>query len=192
MRWRIEPSGPDTYAVHADHGPASRRAFFEALATDSSLGRSLTAALRGSRHVAFAWEMPLFSDATAEMDAVFAVIDSPGLVGVAPDPSPFAMQFASDEPIVTFANLGDDAVLVVPSPDAIPEAAHLAAFVRTAAAEVVDRLWHVVGRAVAERRAARPGPVWVSTAGLGVHWLHVRLDDRPKYYRHRPFTIATS
>ena len=30
-------------------------------------------------------------------------------------------------------------------------------------------------------------PVWLSTAGLGVGWLHVRLDDRPKYYRHAPY-----
>jgi hypothetical protein len=25
-------------------------------------------------------------------------------------------------------------------------------------------------------------PVWLSTAGAGVSWLHVRLDDQPKYY----------
>jgi len=32
--------------------------------------------------------------------------------------------------------------------------------------------------------------VWLSTAGMGVSWLHVRLDDRPKYYGHRPYRIA--
>ena len=31
-------------------------------------------------------------------------------------------------------------------------------------------------------------PLWVSTAGLGVSWLHVRLDARPKYYRHDAYT----
>jgi hypothetical protein len=30
-------------------------------------------------------------------------------------------------------------------------------------------------------------PVWLSTAGGGVAWLHVRLDDRPKYYAHAPY-----
>jgi hypothetical protein len=69
-----------------------------------------------------------------------------------------------------------------------PAAAHLAAFVRSASADVIDDLWSSVGRAVARRRAAKPDPVWISTAGLGVYWLHVRLDDRPKYYRHRAFT----
>jgi hypothetical protein len=33
---------------------------------------------------------------------------------------------------------------------------------------------------MAARLSARP--VWLSTAGAGVAWLHVRLDDRPKYY----------
>jgi hypothetical protein len=27
----------------------------------------------------------------------------------------------------------------------------------------------------------------LSTAGGGVDWLHMRLDDRPKYYRHLPW-----
>ncbi len=78
--------------------------------------------------------------------------------------------------------------LVVPSPRAAPAATHLAAFVRSAAADVIDELWSAVALAVAHRRAAKPDPVWVSTAGLGVYWLHVRLDDRPKYYRYRAFT----
>ncbi len=33
-------------------------------------------------------------------------------------------------------------------------------------------------------------PVWLSTAGAGVSWLHVRLDDRPKYYGHGPYRTA--
>ena len=33
-------------------------------------------------------------------------------------------------------------------------------------------------------------PVWLSTAGAGVSWLHVRLDDRPKYYGYAPYREA--
>jgi hypothetical protein len=29
--------------------------------------------------------------------------------------------------------------------------------------------------------------VWLSTAGAGVPWLHVRLDDAPKYYGHAAY-----
>ena len=30
-------------------------------------------------------------------------------------------------------------------------------------------------------------PLWLSTAGGGVAWLHLRIDSRPKYYSHRPY-----
>jgi len=42
---------------------------------------------------------------------------------------------------------------------------------------------------VAEAMTRRIGvkPVWLSTAGAGVSWLHVRLDDRPKYYGFGPY-----
>jgi hypothetical protein len=32
-----------------------------------------------------------------------------------------------------------------------------------------------------------PRPLWLSTAGGGVDWVHMRLDDQPKYYRHLPW-----
>jgi hypothetical protein len=186
MTWRIEPLGPETFVIGTDAGPASRAVFFAALA-DESLRTVLTETLRRSPYAAFAWEAPALSAATADRDAVFAIIDSPSLARVDPDPSPFASQLAECDRVATFANLGGDAVLIAPSPRVAPGATHLAAFVRSAPADVIDDLWSAVGRAVARRRAAKPEPLWISTAGLGVSWLHVRLDDRPKYYRHRPF-----
>lgn len=30
-------------------------------------------------------------------------------------------------------------------------------------------------------------PVWLSISGLGVYWLRIRLDARPKYYQHLPY-----
>lgn len=32
--------------------------------------------------------------------------------------------------------------------------------------------------------------LWLITAGMGVFWLHLRLDSRPKYYSHRPYAIT--
>jgi len=40
-------------------------------------------------------------------------------------------------------------------------------------------------RAITARLSDRP--LWVSTSGLGVAWLHVRLDARPKYYQYTPY-----
>ena len=192
MTWRIEPSGPNTFTIARSERLISRAELFTALASERALRSSLTETLRSSPFPAFAWETPALSAATAELPAAIAIIDSPALAHVRSDPSPFAQQLAGPDRVVAFANLGGDAVLVVPSPRVAPDAAHLAAFVRAAPDDVIDELWSVVGREVARRCAARSAPVWISTAGLGVSWLHVRLDDRPKYYRHQPFTSPTT
>ncbi|KAK1864801.1 hypothetical protein I4F81_007343 [Pyropia yezoensis] len=68
--------------------------------------------------------------------------------------------------------------------EALRPYAHIGAFVRGAPAPAVAALWAAVGDAVTARLATNDGrPLWVSTAGLGVPWLHVRLDNAPKYYR---------
>ena len=40
------------------------------------------------------------------------------------------------------------------------------------------------------RRRVGVKPVWLSTAGAGVAWVHVRLDDRPKYYGYDAYRRA--
>ena len=130
----------------------------------------------------FRWETPPVTSATAGRAFEFVVLDSPGLAG-SPDRDAFAEHFkvAADDGIVTFPNLGGDAIMVVPRQIAAPSAyAHLAAFVRGAPAPQQHALWQRVARALMQRLSAKP--VWLSTAGAGVSWLHVRLDDRPKYY----------
>ena len=86
-----------------------------------------------------------------------------------------------------FENLGRDAVLVVPSPNG-PESdyGNIMAFTRRAPTAQNHALWSTVGRTMLQRVSDRP--VWLSTAGGGVAWLHVRLDSRPKYYGFREYT----
>jgi hypothetical protein len=105
-----------------------------------------------------------------------------------PDPEAFAEHFrgASEASVLAFPNLSGDALMVVPCPLAADSAyGHLAAFVREAPEAQRDALWLAVGEAMSRRMSAKP--VWLSTAGAGVSWLHVRLDDRPKYYGHEPY-----
>ena len=58
-------------------------------------------------------------------------------------------------------------------------------FLRDAPKTQVDAFWRSVGRAMHDRVSSTP--TWLSTAGMGVSWLHLRLDSRPKYYRHEPY-----
>jgi hypothetical protein len=116
----------------------------------------------------------------------FVLPDSPGLAQH-PDPQAFAEHFAAaDKEVVAFPNLGKDAILVVPCPIIEPSAyGHLAAFARLAPESQRHALWRQVGEAMERRVGGKP--VWLSTAGAGVSWLHVRLDDRPKYYGFGPY-----
>jgi hypothetical protein len=144
--------------------------------------------LASSPFTAFRWETPPLTVASSDRAFEFVLLDCPGLAGRA-DPRAFADQFSSTPStsgIVEFPNLGKDAILVVPCPNGPPSAyGHLAAFVREAPEPQQHALWERVGAAM-ERRVDS-NPVWLSTAGAGVPWLHVRLDDRPKYYGYGPY-----
>jgi hypothetical protein len=146
------------------------------------------ATLASSPFSAFRWETPPLTQATTDRPFEFVLLDSPGLTDES-DAEPFARQFASAQPsesALAFANLGNDAVLVVPTPIAAASAySHLAAFVRNAPEDQQHALWQLVGKTVSERLCGQP--IWLSTAGAGVAWLHVRLDSRPKYYGHAPY-----
>jgi hypothetical protein len=116
-------------------------------------------------------------------------VDSSTLAERTPDRRAFAAQFVdagNADGIAAFENLGGDAFLVAPCPLG-PETdyAHIAAFTRGAPAAQQHALWRRVGESVARHVSTRP--LWVSTSGLGVIWLHVRLDSRPKYYSYEPY-----
>jgi hypothetical protein len=135
---------------------------------------------------AYRWETPGVTAATLLRGFEFVVLDDPNLARQ-PDREAFAEHFGKAQSgVATFPNLRGDAMLVVPYPLAADSAyGHVAAFVREAPEAQRDALWLAVGDAMAARVSTKP--VWLSTAGAGVSWLHVRLDDRPKYYGHAPY-----
>jgi hypothetical protein len=166
---------PATFAavLRGWQGDAGFRSLFNALLADAPFG-------------AFRWETPAVTAATVTRPFEFVLLDSPGLAR-RPDPESFAAHYAEGNAgVAVFPNLGGDAILVVPCPVAEPSAyGHLAAFVRLAPEPQWHALWQSVGEAMARRVGTKP--VWLSTAGAGVSWLHVRLDDRPKYYGFEPY-----
>lgn len=138
---------------------------------------------------AYRWESPPVTSSTVNRAFEFVLLDSPSLIRP-PDTKTFESYFTTDEPgagIVVFENLGKDAVLVVPSPRTSDSAyAHLAAFTRNGPDSQNHALWQIVGETMQKRISARP--IWLSTAGGGVSWIHVRLDSWPKYYGFHPYT----
>lgn len=144
------------------------------------------ALLASSAYPAYFWETPPLSISTLADRFEFVLANSPALDGVIADPAPFEAHLHSADPVVAFANLGKDALLIVPSDsDCRGAAAHLAEFVRAAPRELNRALWAAVGNALQTR--VSDAPLWCSTSGLGVYWLHIRLDTFPKYYTYIPY-----
>jgi hypothetical protein len=157
---------------------ADFRSFFIALFADAPFS-------------AFRWEAPPIAIGTANQPFEFVLLDSPGLA-MDPDADAFAEHFsgAAEGGVVEFPNLGKDATLVVPCPiGPLSAYGHIGAFVRHAPEPQRHALWELVGAAMQRRIGTKP--VWLSTAGAGVSWLHVRLDDRPKYYGYEPYRRAS-
>lgn len=135
------------------------------------------------------WETPAVTADTISNKYEFVAVESQVLSSVRSNLQPFERNFQSVDPeesVVAFENLGRDAMLVVPCPTGQQAAyAHLMAFLREGPQQQKHELFKQLGRAVEDRLSSQP--LWINTSGLGVYWLHVRLDSRPKYYTYAPY-----
>lgn len=147
-------------------------AFFNALLADS--------AFRG-----FRWETPPITKQTQDREFEFVLVESNKLLRRV-DAVAFSEHFGDTAAAVAVPNLGGDATLIVPCPRGENAAyGHLAAFVRQAPEQQRLKFWQLVGQTMLERVSDQP--LWLSTAGMGVAWLHVRIDSQPKYYHHAAY-----
>lgn len=194
MEYRRKHMGPAAVELTAweDGGPVTVAQWQDRLATEPSARRHFHETLASVPFEAFCWEVAPLTALRFNQPFECVVVDSPELQDRRVDPSPFAGPFArahaqdAEARVAVFANLGGDATLISPLPDGeLPDFPHLATFVRTAPASIADALWKRVGEELRDQLG--PEPVWLSTAGLGVSWLHVRLDTEPKYYRHQEY-----
>lgn len=138
----------------------------------------------------FAWETPPWTKAGLRLPFECIVADSPALARERANVRHFAAELAEGPEgadVAAFRNLGGDAELVVPRDLGEPgDYAHLASFLRSAPSAQVHEAWRLTAHTI-EAWLERGQPFWVSTAGLGVAWVHIRIDSQPKYYRYAPY-----
>ena len=154
---------------------------------DGAFCEFFSAQLAHSPFDAFFWECPPLTDANQHQPFEFVLVDSPQLADMEVDCSSFQQHLLhAKEGVCNFSNLGGDAHLLVPVPrgEAQPYA-HIAAFVRHADAEQQYALWQRLGKLLEDKISRQP--LWLSTSGLGVPCLHIRLDTQPKYYTFAPY-----
>ncbi len=138
--------------------------------------------LINSNFSAFFWEVKPVTTKTLDDLFEFVLVKSNSFQNVNPDRISFRDYFDLKKIVVHFKNLGGDAELIVPCPaDNHTKYAHLADFVRTASEKQIIAFWKKVGEVYAD--SIGDISKWLSTSGLGVYWVHVRVDSRPKYYQ---------
>ena len=156
---------------------------------DSSFCSFFNSLLADNSFDAYFWETPPITLSTIDRKFEFVLVDNPRFKKIAPNPHPFKKYFVStpiNQDIVTFPNLRQDATLIVPCPSVDNSAyTHIANFVRQAPLSQQIALWKTVGEVLKQNLNQKP--IWVSTSGLGVYWLHLRLDSYPKYYHFKPY-----
>lgn len=147
-----------------------------------------TQILREVPFAAFFWENKSVTNNSLQEVYEFVILGTTAFNGKKPNPKPFHSYFLADKKVISFVNLGKNAQLVVPcpSPNNTDEIyTHLGSFIRNAPYPQIDAFWQQIGLEMEQK--INKNPLWLSTSGLGVYWLHARLDQRPKYYAHIPY-----
>jgi len=152
--------------------------------------------LQSSSYKAFFWEVKPITVHQLHQAFEFVLVESRILPNIQTNRSAFSQYFNTQEQVVSFPNLGRDAQLVVPTlRSKFSNYNHLASFVRNAPEKQILCFWQKVGEQYGlqltsntnQQQQRQQQVRWLSTAGLGVYWLHVRIDTRPKYYRFAPY-----
>jgi len=185
----LEPDRRIRYRISDGAHDLSWSSVLEQWQTDQMFRQFFTSLLSGAAFDGFRWETPALTQQTADRPFECVLVNTPGFVVRKTDGRSFSEHFietTDDEGVVHLLNLSEDAMLVVPSPRTDDDVhGHLAAFVRGAPESQISSLWRVPGRAVAAHLSDTPN--WGRTAGGGVAWLHVRIDQWPKYYSCREY-----
>jgi len=176
--------GVSMYMCTENGAPMSYQEWIDKMKTSEEFVDEWIEALRESEYDAYFWEVGPANSHRLNLPIEFVLVESTSLLQLKPDRYTFDQHFQKGRPVVSFPNLGGDAQLVVPSPIAsdLNTYAHLANFVRKAPHDQVVSFWMSV--ADNYERLIGVETKWLSTAGLGVSWLHVRIDSRPKYTNH--------
>src|SRR5699024_6495415 len=170
------------FRIEEDDSPITYKQFLMLLENSTHFRTFYNQSLAASPFEAFLWENKPVSQSSLDQLYECNIIDSPFLVDQQPDLQTFQSHFKSHKQVVSFPNLGKDAQLIAPCPINDPDTyTHIGCFVRRAVSKQIDQFWQLTARQMLDELGE--APKWLSTSGLGVFWLHVRIDSRPKYYQ---------
>lgn len=82
---------------------------------------------------------------------------------------------------IAFPNLSKDTMLVVPQPRKGKQFTNLYYFMKNASIVQQKELWKLVVKQI-RKMLEKHENIWVSSQGLGVDYIHIRICSFPKYY----------
>lgn len=135
------------------------------------------------------WEHPRLNRSTADRPYECVITQTDAFSKRVANFRPFAQAVSPGKRISIFPNLSGEALLVVPNltQETRFNGRDLISFLQTAPNDLMHDLWKSIGQETANAIATDAPFQYLSTHGLGVLWLHVRLEIGPKYYHHRPY-----
>jgi len=170
--------------------PVTWRRFIELTSSkDQKFTIAIQAAIKSTGFKYIFLNCPPLSKTTLDKEFEMAVLEASWeLENIETDMDKFRDKFKGKKWVASFYNLGLDAVLVSPFAREDQDKkiySSLGPFIWHAPDEQQVAVWHNVGMGLGVFVKRRT--VWLNTEGRGVHYLHLRLDSRPKYYRYNPF-----
>ncbi|MAO64307.1 MAG: hypothetical protein CL666_04855 [Balneola sp.] len=179
------------FSILENKNRISRQQFLNELKQSSDFRKRYNDFLAGCDYKAFFWENKPFTKPTMKEGYECNLVKSNLLANVDPDPQTFSSYFEPDSEVVSFPNLGGDAMLVAPCPVSDHSIyTQIGDFVRKAPESQILKFWKMVGEQMTKHVGTEPR--WLSTSGLGVYWLHARIDSTPKYYQTEAYKTLGS
>lgn len=175
------------YLIYQEAAQITYGNFLELLHADPQFQNFFIDLLSEIPFWAYHWETPAVTASTTNQPFEFVVSHTPH-IDLPPDPGAFRQYFSPNKEVAVFDNLGGDAKLIAPTPENEQHNyAHIGVFTEEAPKSKQVALWETVAEVTAKQISEQT--LWLNTAGGGVPWLHVRLDSKPKYYRHQPYIV---
>ncbi len=181
------------YTVNSESGKLTYRDFINLLkAKDNNFLRTFKDELNraSAEFPGYFWECIPVSSNTINKPFEFVLVNSGALNNIRQDYSSFQEKFGRNNDVVSFASFSGD-TLIVPIPKG-SDYKNINKFTDNTSIGQWEAFWQKVGEKMEENLINANGATrWLSTSGLAVHYLHIRIDKRPKYYNHQEYLTET-
>lgn len=140
--------------------------------------------LKINKMPSYFWETPPLTNTTIDRDFECIMKSKPKNENP-PTPNKYADEYVKDKDqdgIVFCKGMEGEEELIIPIPiDSKSDYRSLKLFTENAPLKLQHALWEQVGKNAQQKLSNKP--IWISVAGSGVNWLHIRFDRTPSYYQ---------